>query len=314
MRKKIVRKPHFKKVVIAGIGLMGGSLGLAIKKGHLADTVVGFARRQQTLQQARAKRCIDQGTLSIEQAVTNADLIILAAPVRTIPILLQAMLPHLSSGCLITDVGSTKAELLETINRQLVAFHKKNPKTKVTFVGSHPMAGSEKAGVLASRVDLYQRSLCMLIKTAKTPKAALIRLRKFWSAVGCGAVNVVSAKQHDQWTALVSHLPHLVAVALVNQLCSRSRQDKEILKVVATGFRDTTRVAAGAPHMWLDILKTNRKEIVRAIDQFQRQLNKLKRIMQNKQEAILLQELEQASEFRLRMESTKRGRKNNKSN
>ena len=244
-----MKKPHFKKIVIAGIGLMGGSLGLAIKKARIADTVVGLARRQQTLRQAGNKHCIDQGTLSIAQAVVGADLVVLAGPVRTTPDLLQAMLPYLTFGCLITDVGSTKAELLNTIYHQLDRFQKKRRKTdkKPVFIGSHPMAGSEKAGVSASRVDLYQGSLCMLIKTPKTPVAALNRLQGFWKAVGCRKVKVVTAQKHDQWAAMVSHLLHVVASGLVNQLIDRLRQDNRILEVAATGFRDTTRVAAGSP-------------------------------------------------------------------
>jgi len=307
-----MKKPHFKKIVIAGIGLMGGSLGLAVKKAKLADIVVGWARRERTIRQARAKKCIDKGTLCLASAVQEADLIVLAGPVRSTPALLQAMLPYLSPGCLVTDVGSTKAELLEEIEDLITAAAKEKDyrrKPDFTFIGSHPMAGSEKSGVNAARHDLYENSLCLLIKSSHTPRTALSRLKKFWQAVGCKRVDIVSPREHDRFTAMVSHLPHLVAVCLVNQLADLSRQDPRIRGVAATGFRDTTRVAAGLPGMWLDILLTNQKEICSVIDEFQLRLAGIKKMLKNQKEPDLIRELEEARDFRLDMESKSKCRK-----
>lgn len=301
------QKPQFKKIVIAGIGLMGGSLGLALKKAGLASTIVGLARRQQTLRQAKKMRCIDEGTLSLSKAVAGADLVVQTGPVSSTVFLLRSMLPYLEPGCLVTDVGSTKAELLRQITRTMDSyFEYKKPAKRPVFIGSHPMAGSEKAGVAAATGDLYANSLCLLVPPSRTPPNSLRRLRAFWQAVGCDRVLEVSPREHDELTAVASHLPHLTAVCLVNLLGDAAEKDRRVLDICATGFRDTTRIAAGLPGMWVDILSSNREAVCRGIGQLQAKLNRVKQQLQKKSRPGLRRELESARALRLRMEKPRR--------
>lgn len=300
----------FRKIVIVGIGLMGGSLGLAVKKRGLAREVVGLARRRLTLTRARALGAIDVGTLSPAQAFPGADLVVLATPVGTLPELLQSFLPLLPSGCLVTDVGSTKVKVLREIEKRLYlpdpARKTLPPRITFTFASSHPMAGSEKEGVEHARRDLYDGTHCLLVRTKYTPPEALHRLEQFWRAVGCRQVSVVGAEEHDRWMAAVSHLPHAVAACLVNVLAELSARDPRLPEAAGPGFRDTTRVAAGSPALWTDILLANRGEVCDAIGLLRHQLSRLEMAL-NSGEARRVQAcLEQASEFRRTLERSKR--------
>ncbi len=293
----------FSKAVIAGVGLMGGSLGLAMKKQGLAREVVGLVRRVKTIREAKARGCIDSGTLSVPRAVRDADLVILAGPVSSTLPLLKAMLPHLHAGCLVTDLGSTKVKLLGHIAGLLP------PKPGFDFISSHPMAGSEKAGVLAARQDLYLGSLCMLIKTSGVNMAALAPLKALWRSVGCRKIKVVTPQEHDRWTAAVSHLPHAVAVGLVNLIVDLAARDTGLMEIASTGFLDTTRIAGGLPAMWQDILLNNREEICTVLVRFKKKLSRLEGFLRNREETSLRQELERAYAFRQGMEGKKNGRK-----
>lgn len=287
---------RWNKIVIAGLGLMGGSLGLAVKRAKLARQVVGLARRPLTLKQARRLGCIDQGTLDPAVAAVGADLVVLAGPVSSTPGLLAALLPHLPDKCLVTDVGSTKAWLLGRV-KPLLARRK-----QVVFVGSHPMAGSEKAGVSESRADLYDRALCLLVPTTSAPAASLGRLRAFWLGAGCGRVLTLTPQAHDRLTAAASHVPHAAAVTLVNTLADEAAHDPRVLDVAATGFRDTTRIAASLPGMWADILLTNRREVGSRLVRMSNRLRRLAGLLAAGRRAAVLRELERARDLRLRME------------
>lgn len=303
----------FSKVTIVGVGLMGGSLGLAIKKRGLAREVVGLVRRRPTSVRAKALGAIDQGTLSLPQAVHGADLVVLATPVTQMASLLKEIAPHLPAGCLVTDVGSTKIKLIRDLEKifyipdlisKIVP-----PKPQFAFVSSHPMAGSEKEGVEYARRDLYEGSHCLLIRTKYTESDALARLDTFWRAVGCRQVSVVTPEEHDRWVATVSHLPHAVAVCLVNVLRELAGRDSRIADAAGSGFRDTTRVAAGPPHLWLDILMNNREYLCEMIHLFRHQLSRMETALQSSEQRRLLELLEHASGFRQEMEKKRRGRK-----
>ncbi len=293
---------RFRKIVSVGVGLMGGSLGLAVKRRGLAREVVGLARRRQTLTRARALGAIDTGTLSPAQAFPGADLVVLATPVGTLPELLQSFLSLLPSGCLVTDVGSTKVRFLRELEKRLYlpdpARKSPPPKLTFTFASSHPMAGSEQEGVEHARRDLYDGTHCLLVRSKYTPAEALHRLEQFWRGVGCRQVSVVGAEEHDRWMAAVSHLPHAVAACLVNVLAELSARDPRLPSAAGPGFRDTTRVAAGSPTLWTDILLANRGEVCDAIGLLRHQLSRLEMAL-NSGEARRVQAcLEQASEFR----------------
>lgn len=303
----------FAKIVIVGVGLMGGSLGMAVKRRGLARQVVGLARRRPTLVRAKALGAIDQGTLSPHEAFAGADLVVLAAPVSTLPDLLQSYATLIPAGCLVTDVGSTKTRFLREVEKRffLPDLVRKTPPPELqfTFVSSHPMAGSEKEGVEFARKDLYDGANCLLIRTKHAPAEALERLEAFWLAVGCRQVGIVTPEEHDHWVAAVSHLPHSLAACMVNLLADLDAKDSRIRSAAGPGFRDTTRVAAGSPALWLDILMNNREELSVMIDLLRHQLSVFEAALRSGEEKRLLALLERASAFRQEMETKKRASK-----
>ncbi|NTV52893.1 MAG: prephenate dehydrogenase [Candidatus Firestonebacteria bacterium] len=303
----------FSKVTIVGVGLMGGSLGLAIKKRGLAKEVVGLVRRRQTLVRAKALGAIDAGTLSLPQAVRGAELVIVATPVNQLGNMLRDLAPHLPAGCLVTDVGSTKVRFLRDVEKMFYVpdlVTKTVPvKPTFTFVSSHPMAGSEKEGVEHARKDLYESSHCLLIRTKYTPADAIARLETFWRSVGCRLVSVVTPEEHDHWVAAVSHLPHALAACLVNVVQDLAQHDPRLVTAAGPGFRDTTRVAAGAPALWTEILLSNREEVCGMIQLLRQQLSRMETALQSNEPRRLSAQLEQASSFRQELEKKRRVRK-----
>lgn len=245
----------FNKIAIIGVGLIGGSIGLAIKKRRLAGEVIGVFRRASTLKKALKRKAVDKATMSIEEGVAEADLIIVAAPVSSIPRLAAEAVKYAKEGAVMTDVGSTKAWIVCAVEEMLGDY------TAVSFVGSHPMAGSERAGVEFAWGNLLKDAPCIVTKTPRTDMRALNRIVKFWRNLGA-KVKVMSPARHDKSVALISHLPHIVAFSLAGAV-----PEKE-MACAAEGFRDTTRVASSDPDLWSDIFLTNRKEIISAARMF----------------------------------------------
>jgi len=247
---------HFNKITIIGVGLIGGSIGLAVRKRGMAGEVAGVFRHRSTLNKALRCNAIDRGFMSIKEGVSGADLIILATPVFSIPAIAREVIKYAKKGAIITDAGSTKKWIVEEIEKLL-----KNKKT-VSFVGSHPMAGSEHAGVEFARSGLFKGSPCIVTKTPKTDKAGLNKMIGFWKKLG-GRVEVISPSAHDRRVSLISHLPHVVAFGLAGAVGEKD------LAYAAEGFKDTTRVASSDPHLWSEILLSNRKEVLSAARQFE---------------------------------------------
>ncbi len=273
----------FRKVSIIGVGFMGGSLGLALKKHGLASEVVGISHRQVTLDKAIELKAIDAGTTDLIKGVTNADLVVLAAPVQAINQQFALINPHLKRGCLVTDMGSVKAEIVERAESTLAQ--------PGMFVGSHPLAGSEKKGVEHAYADLFVNARCIMTPTAKTTPVAKEKIKFMWTKLGCH-VEVLSPEDHDKILAYVSHLPHLVAYALVGAL------SKEFLSQAPQGFKDSTRIAASSPQMWNDIFLTNPTNVIHALDALVKDLAFLRKALIQRDPKGLLQYLEKAKEKR----------------
>ena len=246
----------FNKIAIIGVGLIGGSVGLAIKKRKLARRVIGVFRRRSTLDRALRRRAIDAGFMNIAQGVKDADLIIIGSPVHSIPELACEAAAFAKEGAIITDVGSTKGWIVAKMDKLLNG-------TSVRFVGSHPMAGSEKAGVEFAKGGLLEGSPCIVTRTRKTDRRALVKVSGFWKALGA-KVKVMSPSEHDRTVSLISHLPHIVAFSLAGAV------PEETLDCAAEGFKDTTRVASSDPELWSDIFLTNKSEILKAARLFKR--------------------------------------------
>jgi prephenate dehydrogenase len=256
---------QFRKITILGVGLLGGSIGLAARQRRLAGEVAGFVRRAASLKDCEQAGAVDYATTDLLAAVSNADLVILCTPLAQMRALAQQILPALKRGAIVTDVGSVKADVV----RELESLVKK---TGAHFVGSHPMAGGEKMGVLAARADLYADAVCVVTPTKKSKASAVRKLELFWQALGARTLRM-DAAQHDLLASRSSHLPHVAAAALVNLVLHPANHQTQV-GLCATGFRDTTRIASGSPEMWRDIVLANRKNISRSVDSFVAELKK----------------------------------------
>jgi prephenate dehydrogenase len=247
-------------IAVVGIGLIGGSLGQALRKAKLGP-VLGIARRARTLRLAKRRGAIDQGSLRLEDAA-SARVIVLAMPVSAILPTLKRLLPNLKPGTIVTDVGSVKGVLMAGAAR--LAFPK-----GVHFIGSHPLAGSHKSGVECARPDLFVHSTCAVIGPSGAARSQILRL---WRAVGARPV-VMSAEEHDAAVALTSHLPHALAHALVHTVLQRD--DRRAVKALMAGsFRDATRVASSDPRLWEDIFRANKPAMQEVLGAFERQLRR----------------------------------------
>jgi len=277
-----------KTITIIGVGLIGGSLGLAIKRRGLAEKVIGVGRREESLK--KALHAVDRVTLNLREGVSGADLVIIATPVKTIPPIVREISTILPLGATITDVGSTKAWLVTEVDKI----------KGISFIGGHPLAGSEKSGVEAAREDLFVDSVCVLTPDEKTSPEALATISSFWESVGARVI-VISPGEHDFLIAATSHLPHLISAALVS-LASRLEGEKEgLLPLLARGFKDTTRIALSSPEMWKDIYLTNGKNIINLVGRFQELLEEVKGYILKEEGALLQEELDRARAFRSKL-------------
>jgi prephenate dehydrogenase len=256
---------QFRKITIIGVGLLGGSIGLAVKRRNLAREVAGFVRREGGLKECEKAGAVDFATTDLLAAVSNSDLVILCTPLARMRSLAQQFLPALKRGAIVTDVGSVKAGVLRELEL-LVKKHGAN------FIGSHPMAGAEKTGVCAARENLFENAVCVLTPTKKSSAVAIRKLELFWKSLGARVLKL-DATWHDFMVSRSSHLPHVVAAALANLVLNPASQ-KSQAQLCASGFRDTTRIASGSPEMWRDIALANRKYISRSVDAFVLEIKK----------------------------------------
>lgn len=279
----LLRSYLFKRVAIVGVGLMGGSLGMAIKKHKLAREVIGLSHRQAALDEAVKIGAIDTPCLDVKKAIGNADLVILATPVDSIIKLFSTINPYLKRGCLVTDVGSAKAKIVEDAEKLLSTFP--------MFIGSHPLAGSEKKGVANAADNLFEGAVCILTPTEKTSQVARQKVKLFWTKLGM-EVKLLSPEEHDKALAYVSHLPHLIAYGLISAIPT------EFFGLASQGLRDTSRVAGSSPKMWSDICLSNSKNILNALDQCVEYLSQFRKAIVSHDQKSLLQLFTHAQEKR----------------
>ncbi|MDV2479592.1 MAG: prephenate dehydrogenase/arogenate dehydrogenase family protein [bacterium] len=258
---------HFRRLTIIGVGLIGGSLARVCRKKGLADELVGVGRGRKNLELAVELGVIDRWSHQVEEGVDGADGVVLATPMGTIIPLAERMAPHIEAGCLVTDVGSTKASVVEPLECLL--------QPSAAFVGGHPIAGTEKSGVEASFESLFEGFRCILTPTDRTDTEALARVQSLWEACGMSVV-CMDPDTHDTLMAGVSHLPHMVAYALIHTVTGLSCNDHDAVAYSAGGFRDFTRIAASDPTMWRDICLANRKPLLAMIDRFSGSLDELR--------------------------------------
>jgi prephenate dehydrogenase len=261
---------QFKKITIIGVGLLGGSIGLAAKRRRLAREIAGFVRRPASLKDCEKTGAVDYATTDLLAAVSSADLVILCTPLSQMRSRVLEMLPALKRGAIVTDVGSVKAGVVRELESLI-------QKSGAHFVGSHPMAGAEKNGVCAARENLFKNAVCVVTPTEKSNAAAVRKVETFWKSLGARPLRLTPEK-HDALVSRSSHLPHVAAAVLANLVLNPASPPVQA-KLCATGFRDTTRIASGSPEMWRDIIQANRKNLRVALDDFVRELQKVQALL-----------------------------------
>ncbi len=279
------------RLAILGPGLLGGSLALAAKQRGMATHVSLWGRRQEIVDQILRDRVADSASTDLAEAVAGATLIVLATPVETMPGLAAQLtrLP-LAPGALVTDVGSVKGAVVSALEPLFAD-------TAATFIGSHPMAGSEKTGLDAALADLFDGAACILTPTESSPAAALRRLEAFWQSAGCRVLSM-TPERHDAEVARISHLPHLMAG--VTTLAALGA-DATPLRCAGNGFRDTTRVSGGDPALWTGIIAQNRAPILAAARDAATRLGELLEILESLDDDKLRQFLTAAKRLRDRL-------------
>ncbi len=237
-------------VAIVGVGLIGGSIGLALRARGLAERVVGVGRNLKTLQQAQDRGIIDQATTDLEAGVADAEVVVVCTPVCRIPQDVRRAAQAVAAGALVTDAGSTKRQIVESVESQLAGSE--------VFVGAHPIAGSERAGAVHASAGLLHDRVCVLTPTPRTSAARLQQARDFWGGLGCRMLEM-SPTEHDEVLAYTSHLPHALAAALASSVPA------EWLALAAGAYRDGTRVAAADAGLWTAIFRDNRGPLLKAL-------------------------------------------------
>ena len=279
-------------MVIVGVGLIGGSLAMAGRKNGLVKEIIGVGRGAANLKEAVKLNVIDSFAFDISEAVKDADLIVLATPVGGFEGLVKQMRHKLNKGAIITDAGSVKGRMVSRIERLL-------PRGTY-FVAGHPIAGKEKSGVKAATHRLFEGTKCILTPTKKTDASALKKVKALWRAVGAEVV-LMDPMLHDKVLGAVSHLPHVAAYSIVNTVAEIKKDGNNFIAFSGGGFKDFTRIAASSPEMWRDIFLSNRENLVSIISRYQKNLEKLKKYIKDKDSKKLIKELEKAKAIRDRL-------------
>ncbi len=274
---------QLRQITVIGLGLIGSSAALTVSRSPAGIKTVGYIHRATTRHKSRDLGVADEICDDIRAGVSGADVVILATPICTFEGIFREIALALPDGCIVTDVGSVKVLPHRWAEKILGR--------NVFYVGSHPVTGSEKRGVEFARDDLFVNARCILTRSPRTSSAALGRLRRLWTTLGC-SVSVLTPAEHDRIFGRVSHLPHVTAAALVNS------GDPKEMRYAGKGFIDTSRVASGPPSVWTDILLTNSENIAKGIDGVIKELTKIQRAIRNKNAGRIEQLLAQAARKR----------------
>ena len=276
---------RWETVTIIGVGLIGASIGLALRQRRLAKHVIGVGRRASSLRKAKEREAVTATTTNLAKGVVEAELIVICTPIELIVDHVVEAADHCSMKTLITDAGSTKVEIVRKLETKL-----KGTRTG-EFVGSHPMAGSEKTGPLHAQADLFEDRVAVITPTARTTAAARETIAAFWRSLGATVLHM-SPREHDRSVAMISHLPHLVSSAL-----AAATPDGD-LSLASTGWLDTTRIAAGDTELWRQILFDNRGDILKSLDKFEKVLASFRRALERDDQRKLVQLLEAGKQRR----------------
>ena len=256
-----------KNICIIGLGLIGGSLALAIQNLENGYTLTGYDIKKETMNIARYRNIVDNIAANYMEAVEAADLVIIATPISKIIDVANSIKEHLKPGSIVTDVGSVKEKIVENINNLL-------PK-ETFFIGGHPMSGSENEGIFSAKPDLFKNAFYILTPTEATKTEHLLALHNLFTKIGARVITI-SPKEHDENVALISHLPHILSTNLIKLVDDKQENLKNLLRLCAGGFRDMTRIATSNTKMWIDITLENKNELIKSINLYIDYLNKFK--------------------------------------
>jgi prephenate dehydrogenase len=277
---------YFHKVTILGVGLIGASLALALKRYHLAKTVIGYGRTQGNLIRAQERAIIDSFALDPAEACDNADLIVFAMPVGAFIDIAKRVRSVFKSDTIVTDVGSVKGNLVRDMERVLSSHG--------LFVGGHPIAGSDRSGIDTASAELFEQAKCIITPTHGTDKRALEKIIAMWRAVGC-LVTLIDPDEHDRIYGAVSHLPHILAYELINTV---DDINSTYLTFSGQGLRDTTRIASSHPELWRDICEHNRENLIAYLEAYQKNLDRVSRCLREHDGESLLMDFQRARRMR----------------
>ncbi len=279
----------FKKITIIGVGLIGGSFGLALKKKKPSFKIVGIDK-QKVIEKAITREAIDEGTISLEEGIKEADVVILATPVKTILNLLTQINPFLKKGCLVTDTGSTKQQIVQKADKVL--------SEDIFFIGGHPMAGSEEYGIESANPHLFQDRTYILTPTKKSNLIAMEKISSLIKMIDAKKL-ILDSLEHDRIVGTVSHLPQIMAVSLLNMISGlvQKENNNNYFKAIGEGFKDMTRIASSPYKIWEDICDTNQENIVEMIQEFRNYLEVIEDKLKNDPNS-LKEEFRKASKLR----------------
>jgi prephenate dehydrogenase len=277
------------KIAIIGVGLIGGSIGLALKKSSPDIRIVGIPHREETIQEAINRGAIDEGTTDPKKGVAEADIVFICTPINLIIPVLKEIAPALKKGAIVTDVGSSKGEIVSRADKIM-------PRGTY-FVGGHPMAGKEKVKIEAAEADLFKERIYILTPTSKTSKKALDQIAMLVSQLGAKVIEM-DPKLHDLVVAGISHMPLAVAAALVGTVEYAEKGKDEMMRCAASGFRDTTRIASGDPILGVDMFTSNKKAVLKMLSAFKKSISRIEKMIKEGDPEKIEKELELAKIFR----------------
>lgn len=278
-----------KQLCIVGVGLIGGSFARAVREKGICDRITGVGRNLENLEKAVELGVIDDFDFDLKRAAKASDFVFISTPVGSYEAIFSELKTVWSSEAVYTDAGSTKQSVVDALNEVF-------GEVPTNFIPGHPIAGAENSGVLASRVDLYEQKQVILTPLEKSDERAVVKVQEVWQAIGAD-ISKMAPAHHDRVLAETSHLPHLLAYALVDLLGHKNEQ-REVLKYAAGGFRDFTRIASSDPRMWADICEANDREIIPLLDQFSSELNKISEMLKAQNQGDLFTLFKRAKETR----------------
>lgn len=281
-----MKKIFFNRVTILGVGLIGASFALALKERGLCSHITGYGRKEKNLQRAKHIKIIDSYDLDAAKSCMDSDLILFSMPVGSFKGIARKINRVLKKGAIVTDVGSIKGKLVKDME---ILMH-----GGVSFVGGHPIAGSDRSGIDSASANLFKGARCILTPTKKTDKKSLKIIKKLWEEFGA-RVTILDPEEHDRIYAAVSHFPHVIAYEIVNTV---SHAGNFNFKFAGQGFKDTTRIAASSPELWSDIFLMNRGNILKLIERFKKNLDKFSGQLKKNDRQALMRELKMAKALR----------------